>query len=67
MDLGGGGDDPAIRGRAPADSNLIARKLEDAELVLVASPAYLARAGKPRSPAPPQACGVQCRDDGTTA
>lgn len=41
--------DLAIRGRAPADSNLIARKLEDAELVLVAAPSYLKRAGKPKS------------------
>ncbi|MGV7207809.1 LysR family transcriptional regulator [Oxalobacteraceae bacterium A2-2] len=41
--------DIAIRGRDPADSTLIARKLEDAELVLVASPAYLKRAGAPRS------------------
>lgn len=41
--------DLAIRGRTPPDSSLIARKLEDAELVLVASPAYLARAGAPRS------------------
>ena len=41
--------DLAVRGRAPADSNLIARKLEDAELVLVAAPSYLKRAGKPKS------------------
>jgi DNA-binding transcriptional LysR family regulator len=41
--------DLAIRGRTPPDSNLIARKLEDAELVLVAAPSYLARAGTPRS------------------
>jgi len=41
--------DLAIRGRTPPDSTLIARKLEDAELVLVAAPAYLARAGTPRS------------------
>src|SRR5450830_304807 len=39
--------DIAIRGRTPADSTLIARKLEDAELVLVAAPAYLQRAGTP--------------------
>ncbi|MBY4947410.1 LysR family transcriptional regulator [Cupriavidus respiraculi] len=39
--------DLSVRGKAPDDSNLIARKLEDAELVLVASPAYLARAGTP--------------------
>jgi len=41
--------DLAIRGRKPPDSTLIARKLEDAELALVAAPAYLARAGLPRS------------------
>jgi len=41
--------DLAIRGRKPPDSTLIARKLEDAELVLIAAPAYLARAGLPRS------------------
>jgi DNA-binding transcriptional LysR family regulator len=49
IDFADEGYDLAIRGRAPADSNLIARKLEDAELVLVASPGYLKRAGKPRS------------------
>jgi DNA-binding transcriptional LysR family regulator len=41
--------DLAIRGRAPPDSSLVARKLEDAELVLVAAPSYLARAGTPHS------------------
>lgn len=41
--------DIAIRGRSPQDSSLIARKLEDAELITVASPAYLARAGIPRT------------------
>jgi DNA-binding transcriptional LysR family regulator len=49
IDFADEGYDLAIRGRAPADSSLIARKLEDAELVLVASPAYLKRAGKPRT------------------
>jgi DNA-binding transcriptional LysR family regulator len=48
IDFADEGYDLAIRGRAPADSSLIARKLEDAELVLVASPAYLKRAGKPK-------------------
>ncbi|SEJ82088.1 LysR family transcriptional regulator [Paraburkholderia diazotrophica] len=42
--------DLAIRGRAPDDSGLIARKLEDAELVVVASPAYLKSAGKLETP-----------------
>jgi DNA-binding transcriptional LysR family regulator len=39
--------DLAIRVRAPADSTLIARHLEDAELVVVASPDYLAARGTP--------------------
>lgn len=42
--------DLAVRGRAPDDSGLIARKLEDAEMVVVATPAYLCRAGTPRTP-----------------
>ncbi|MCP8632993.1 LysR family transcriptional regulator [Pseudomonas mosselii] len=41
--------DLAIRGRAPADSRLVARRLEDAELVVVATPGYLARAGTPQA------------------
>ncbi|CRI56873.1 LysR family transcriptional regulator [Pseudomonas sp. CCOS 191] len=41
--------DLAIRGRAPADSRLVARRLEDAELVVVATPDYLARAGVPQT------------------
>jgi len=40
--------DVAIRFRAPPDSTLISRHLEDAALVVVASPAYLKRAGVPR-------------------
>lgn len=43
--------DLAIRARAPADSRLVVRKLEDAALVVVASPDYLQRAGLPGSPA----------------
>jgi DNA-binding transcriptional LysR family regulator len=35
--------------RSPPDSSLVARKLEDAELVVVASPAYLKRRGVPRT------------------
>jgi DNA-binding transcriptional LysR family regulator len=49
IDFADEGYDLAIRGRAPDDSSLIARKLEDAELVLVASPAYLKQAGVPKS------------------
>ncbi len=49
IDFAEEGYDLAIRGRAPTDSNMIARKLEDAELVLVASPDYLKRAGTPKT------------------
>lgn len=42
--------DLAIRGREPADSRLVARRLEDAELVVVATPGYLARMGVPQVP-----------------
>ena len=49
IDFAEEGYDLAIRGRAPQDSNLIARKLEDSVLVLVASPAYLKRRGKPKT------------------
>lgn len=49
IDFAEEGFDLAIRGRAPGESNLVARKLEDAELVIVASPDYLARAGLPSS------------------
>jgi DNA-binding transcriptional LysR family regulator len=43
--------DLAIRFRSPPDSTLIARHLEDATLVVVASPDYLRRAGTPRGDA----------------
>ena len=43
------GFDLALRGRAPPDSGLVARHLMDAQLVVVAAPAYLARAGTPRT------------------
>jgi DNA-binding transcriptional LysR family regulator len=49
IDFAEEGYDLAIRGRDPADSTLVARKLEDSELVLVAAPAYLKRAGAPKS------------------
>jgi DNA-binding transcriptional LysR family regulator len=49
IDFAGESFDMSIRGRDPADSTLIARKLEDAELVLVAAPSYLQRAGRPQS------------------
>ncbi|MBP0590901.1 LysR family transcriptional regulator [Paraburkholderia sp. LEh10] len=50
IDFADEGFDLAIRGRAPDDSGLIARKLEDAELVVVGSPAYLESAGKLETP-----------------
>jgi DNA-binding transcriptional LysR family regulator len=50
IDFAEEGFDLAIRGRAPRDSSLIARKLEDAELVVVAAPEYLRRAGRPETP-----------------
>jgi DNA-binding transcriptional LysR family regulator len=50
IDFADEGFDLAIRGRAPRDSTLIARKLEDAELVVVASPAYLRGAPKLETP-----------------
>ena len=43
------GFDLAVRGRAQPDSRLVARKLEDADLVIVASPAYLRRRKRPRN------------------
>lgn len=49
IDFAEEGYDLAIRARAPADSSFIARKLEDAELVVVATPDYLIRKGTPRT------------------
>jgi DNA-binding transcriptional LysR family regulator len=48
IDFHGENFDLAIRFRAQPDSSMVARHLEDAELVIVASPAYLKRAGLPR-------------------
>ena len=48
VDLVAEGFDAVIRLGAPPDSGLVARKLEDAALRLVASPGYLARAGMPQ-------------------
>lgn len=48
IDFAAEGYDLAVRVRAPADSTLIARHLEDAELVLVAAPDYLRRRGEPQ-------------------
>ncbi len=49
VDFTAEGFDLAVRARTPPDSGLVARKLEDAALVVVASPGYLRRRRKPRS------------------
>jgi DNA-binding transcriptional LysR family regulator len=49
IDFAEEGFDLAIRGRAPDDSSLIARRLEDAELVVVGTPEYLKRKGVPKA------------------
>lgn len=49
IDFVGDGYDLAVRARTPPDSGLIVRKLEDAELVVVAAPDYLRQAGTPNS------------------
>jgi len=42
--------DLAIRGATPGESSMVARKIEDAELVMVASPDYLRRMPLPQHP-----------------
>ena len=49
VDFTAEGYDLAVRGRNPPDSGLIARTLEDADLVIVASPSYLKRHRAPTS------------------
>jgi len=49
IDFVGEGYDLAIRVRAQPDSSMIARLLEDAKLVVVASPDYLRKAGTPQT------------------
>ena len=48
IDFHGENFDLALRFRAQPDSTMVARHLEDAGLLVVASPAYLKRAGIPR-------------------
>jgi len=50
VDLVEEGIDVALRVTVPRDSSLVARRLGPAPLVAVASPAYLARRGAPRTP-----------------
>ncbi|MAX56020.1 MAG: LysR family transcriptional regulator [Alcanivoracaceae bacterium] len=49
VDLMAEGYDLVVRARPPADSGLVARPLEQAELVVVASPEYLATRGAPQN------------------
>lgn len=51
VDLVGEGYDLAIRIGEPRDSSLIGRKIAPIRAALIASPAYLAQSGTPRTPA----------------
>jgi DNA-binding transcriptional LysR family regulator len=51
VDLVGEGFDLGIRMGEPRDSSLIGRKIAPVRAALIASPAYLAQAGTPRTPA----------------
>jgi DNA-binding transcriptional LysR family regulator len=51
VDVVGEGFDAAVRIGNLADSSLIARRIAPVHALVVASPAYLARAGTPRTPA----------------
>jgi DNA-binding transcriptional LysR family regulator len=51
VDVVGEGFDAAIRMGNLSDSSLIARRIAPVRAIMVASPAYLARAGTPESPA----------------
>ncbi|HEY4177483.1 MAG TPA: LysR family transcriptional regulator [Kofleriaceae bacterium] len=50
VDVAGGQADVAIRFGPLADSTLVARRLGESRRVIIASPSYLARHGKPRRP-----------------
>jgi LysR family transcriptional activator of dmlA len=56
--------DVAVRIGAPKDSTAVMRKLADNRRILVASPAYLARSGRPRSPADAASHAFLRYDDG---
>lgn len=58
VSLAGDQFDVAIRGSEPGDSGMVARKIEDAELVIVASPDYLA--GAPPLDTPADLARHQC-------
>jgi DNA-binding transcriptional LysR family regulator len=49
VDFTADGFDLAIRARVQQDSGLVARKLMDGDMVVVATPAYLKRAGRPKT------------------
>lgn len=51
VDLAGGGYDLAVRIGTLADSTLIARRIAPVRKVLIASPSYLDRRGRPETPA----------------
>ncbi len=55
IDFAAEGFDLAVRGRTLPDSGLVARQLENAELVVVAAPAYLRQHGRPTTLASLQA------------
>lgn len=62
------GFDVALRFGKPRSSTLVARKLLDTEVVTVATPAYLARCGRPKHPEELEGPGHRClefRDPGT--
>lgn len=47
VDFGAEEFDLVVRGRTPPDSGMVARKLEDADLVVVGSPGYFRQHGQP--------------------
>lgn len=59
-DLAAEGFDAALRFGAPRTSTLVARKLLDTAVVTVASPAYVARRGRPTQPEDLEGAAHQC-------